>query len=72
MKPSRFVIAVFDDWNAVEGVLASLGEEKIGRFGAVLHTRADNPPMPVVSWLMQDMTELHFAASRRRVRQTRW
>jgi len=70
MKRSQFVIAVFDDWDAVESVLANLGTDKIGRFGALLHMRKDEPPMLAVSWLVQDMTELHFAASRRRVRCT--
>jgi hypothetical protein len=70
MKPSQFVIAVFDDWNAVEGLLASLGSDKIGRFGALLHTRADEPPMQAVSWLVQDMRELHFASSPSHVRCT--
>jgi hypothetical protein len=70
MKRSRFVIAVFDDWDAVEGLLASLGSDKIGRFGALLHARTDDPPMGSVSWLVQDMMELHFAASRRCVRCT--
>jgi hypothetical protein len=70
MKRSQFVIAVFDDWNAVESLLGSLGSDKIGRFGALLHTRADEPPMLAVSWLVQDMTELHFAASHSRVRCT--
>lgn len=70
MKPSQFVIAVFDDWDAVESVVASLGSDKIGRFGALLHTRTDEPPMQAVSWLVEDMTELHFAASHRRVRCT--
>jgi hypothetical protein len=70
MKPSQFVIAVFDDWNAVEGLLVGLGSDKIGRFGALLHTRTDEPPMQAVSWLVQDMTELHFTASRSRLRCT--
>jgi hypothetical protein len=70
MKPSQFVIAVFDDWDAVEGLLASLGSDKIGRFGALLHTRTDEPPMQAVSWLVRDMTELHFAALSSRVRCT--
>jgi hypothetical protein len=70
MKPSQFVIAVFDDWDAVEGLLASLASDKIGRFGALLHTRTDEPPMQAVSWLVQDMTELHFSASRSPVRCT--
>jgi hypothetical protein len=70
MKPSRFVIAVFDDWNAVEGLLASLGIDKIAGFGALLHARTDEPPVQAVSWLVQDMTELQFAASRSRIRCT--
>jgi hypothetical protein len=70
MKPSQFVIAVFDDWDAVKKLLASLESDKVGRFGALLHTRADEPPMPAVSWLVQDMTELHFAPSCSRVRCT--
>jgi hypothetical protein len=70
MKPSQFVIAVFDDWNAVEGLLASLGSDKIGRSGALLHTRPDEPPMQAVSWLVQEITELHFAALRSRIRCT--
>ncbi len=70
MKRSQFVIAVFDDWDAVESLLANLGTNTIGRFGALLHTRADEPPVLAGSWLVQDMTELHFAASPRRVRCT--
>jgi hypothetical protein len=70
MKPSQFVIAVFDDWNAVDSLLASLGSDKIGRFGALLHTRTDEPPMLAVSWLAHDMTELQFGTSRSRIRCT--
>jgi hypothetical protein len=70
MKPSQFVIAVFDDWDAVQRLVASLGSDKIGRFGAVLHTRTHEPTMQAVSWLVQDMTELRFTASRSRVRCT--
>lgn len=70
MKQSQFVIAVFDDWDAVESLLANLESDKIGRIGALLHMRADEPAVLAGSWLLQDMTELHFAASRRRVRCT--
>ena len=51
-------------------LLASLGSEQIGRFGALLHTRGDESPVLAGSWLVQDMTELHFATSPRRVRCT--
>jgi hypothetical protein len=70
MKSARFVIAVFDDWVAVDNLLARLGSDKVGRLGAVLHTRMDEPPMLAAPWLVHDMTELHFAASRSRVRCT--
>jgi hypothetical protein len=70
MKRSQFVIAVFDDWGAVESLLASLGSDRIGPFGALLHARADEPPMLAVSWLVQEMMELRFGASRSRVRCT--
>ena len=70
MKRSHFVIAVFDDWAALESLLANLGSDKIGPFGALLHTREDGPTVLATSWLLQDMTELHFAASRTRVRCT--
>jgi hypothetical protein len=35
---------VFDDWDAVESLLAGLGGDKIGRLGAPL-ARTDEPPM---------------------------
>jgi hypothetical protein len=70
MKRNQFVIAVFDDWGTLESALASLGTERIGRSGALLYTRDDQPPMPVASWLVQDITELHFAARVERVRCT--
>jgi hypothetical protein len=70
MKRSQFVIAVFDDWDAVDNLIARLGSDKIGRFGALLHTRADEPQTQAVSWLVQSMTEVHFAASHGRVRCT--
>ena len=70
MKRSQFVIAVFDDWDALEGVLARLGSERIGRSSALLHTRGDEPPVLAVAWLAQDTTELHFSASSKRARCT--
>ena len=44
MAQDRFLIAVFDEWEAVGRVLADLGPEKIGRAGALLHIRKDEPP----------------------------
>jgi hypothetical protein len=69
MKRNQFVIAVFDDWGSLESALAKLGTERIGRSGALLYTRNDEP-MPAASPLVQDTTELHFAACVERVRCT--
>lgn len=70
MKRSQFVIAVFDDWDALERVLANLGAERIGRSSALLHTREDAPPTLTLSWLAEDTTELHFAPLCKRARCT--
>lgn len=70
MKRSRYLIAMFDDWDALGGVLADLGAERIGSSSALLHTREDEPPLLTASWLVQDMTELPFAAYSHRVRCT--
>jgi hypothetical protein len=70
MKASQFVIAVFDDWSSLERLLARLGGNKIGRLGALLHTRTDEPSIQAASWLAHDMMELRFAASRDRIRCT--
>lgn len=70
MKRSQFVIAVFDDWEALESVLVNLGTKRIGRSSALLHTRDDPPHLPAVSWLVRDMTELRLAPSRQRARCT--
>jgi hypothetical protein len=70
MKRNQYLIAVFDDWDALGSVLADLGAEKMGRSCALLHTRKDEPPILTASWLVQDMTELHFAARIKRVRCT--
>lgn len=70
MQQNRFLIAVFDEWDALGSALADLGLERIGRAGALLHIRKDEPPTLTASWLVQNMAELHFAAFRERVRCT--
>jgi hypothetical protein len=70
MKRSRFVIAAFDDWQALEGVLANLGSERIGQSSALLHAREDERPMLASSWLAQDTMDLRFAAPCKRARCT--
>jgi hypothetical protein len=70
MKQNRFLIAVFDEWDELGSVLADLGVERIGRTGALLHIRKDEPPTLSVSWLLRNMAELHFAAFHESVRYT--
>ena len=70
MAQDRSLIAVFDEWEAVGRVLADLGPEKIGRAGALLHIRKDEPPTLTASWLVQDMAELRFAGFRESMRCT--
>ena len=67
---NRFLIAVFDEWEALRSVLADLGTERIGGAGALLHMRKDEPPTLTASWLVQNMAELRFAALREGVRCT--
>lgn len=62
MKRHQSVVAVFDDWDALEGALADLDAERIGHAGAVLHTRKGEPSISAAAWLVQEMTELRFAA----------
>jgi hypothetical protein len=70
MMQHRLLIAVFDEWQSVASVLADLGTERIGRAGALLHRREDEPSTLTPPWLLHDMAELHFAARRERVRCT--
>jgi hypothetical protein len=70
MKQNQLLIAVFDEWEAVESVLADLGTERIGRSGALLHRRKGEPSTLTPSWLVHDMAELRFAARSERVRCT--
>jgi hypothetical protein len=42
---TQFVVAVFDDWDALHAVLAGLKSDITLRSGAVLHARNDAPPV---------------------------
>jgi hypothetical protein len=59
----QFVIAVFDDWEALHGALISVATHAPLRAGAVLHARNDVPPQVSALALLKEMTHLHFAQS---------
>jgi hypothetical protein len=40
----QFVVAVFDDWDALHAVLVDLEADATMHAGAVLHARKDIPP----------------------------
>jgi hypothetical protein len=57
---SQFVIAVFEDWEALQGVLGDMAGQVLAHFSTVLHARKDNPPPAVSSGFLKEITELHF------------
>ena len=64
---AQFVIAVFDDWNALQAVLKDMSVREFDRFGTLLHAREDDPPPAVRSRLLKEMTQLQFVASKQRI-----
>jgi hypothetical protein len=67
MDRSRFLIAVFDDWDALGRVLSELEAETTDRAAALLHERKDAPADGTAVSLVRHTTELHFSASMQRV-----
>ena len=59
----QFVIAVFDDWDALQTVLEDMAGHGLSRADTVLHARKDNPPQAVSSGLLKEIIELHFERS---------
>ena len=60
---AHFVIAVFDDWDALETVLGDMVKPVSSRSGTVFHARKDKPPLALRSGLLKEVTQLHFARS---------
>jgi hypothetical protein len=60
---AQFVIAVFDDWDALQGILVGMEEHVPMLAGAVVHARKDIPPHASALRLLKEMTDLHFAQS---------
>jgi hypothetical protein len=63
----QFVIAVFDDWEALQTVMGDLRTHELGRADTLLHARADNPPPAVISSLLKEITQLQFRRSNRSI-----
>jgi hypothetical protein len=66
---AQFVIAVFDDWDALQAALQSIAPSNL--VGTVLHGRKDNGPATTGLGQPDDVVELHFAHSKQRVCCTR-
>jgi hypothetical protein len=64
---AQFVIAAFDDWDALEAVIETIGIHSPTPWSAVLHARAGTDRPPTHSILLSEMRELHFVQSHQRV-----
>lgn len=73
---SRFVIAVFDEWQNLHAAIEDLSLHGIAPRGAVLFARDDRPNMAqlpgegLISCFLAQTTELPFLSARQRVRCT--
>jgi hypothetical protein len=68
---AQSVIAVFDDWDALQTVLEGIAVHESARSGTVLHGRMDDPPPAVRSGMLNEIMELHFDRSTACIRCTR-
>jgi hypothetical protein len=64
---AQFVVAIFDDWEALHAVLVDLEARATLRSGAVLHARTDIPPHVSTLGLLKEMAQLHFVRSRQHI-----
>jgi hypothetical protein len=64
---SQFVVAVFDDWDALHAILLELESDKAAHPVALLHARRDVPPKVSASSLLEQMIELHFERSHQHI-----
>jgi hypothetical protein len=64
---AQFVIAVFDDWDALHGALVSVAAHAPLSTEVVLLARSDVPPHALASGLLKETTHLHFAQSRQHI-----
>jgi len=64
---AQFVVAVFDDWQALHSVLVDMESRERARSGAVLHARKDIPPQTSALGMLKEMKELHFVHARQHI-----
>jgi hypothetical protein len=73
---SRFVIAVFDEWDGLHAAIEDLNLHGIAPRGAVLFARGDNPDRAqyasreLISCFLAETTELPFLSAKQNVRCT--
>lgn len=68
---AQSVIAVFDDWEALQTVLVDMAAAELDRSSTVLHARTDDPPLALSSGFLKEVVKLHFVPSRQRICCTR-
>ena len=62
---AQFVVAVFDDWEALHAVLVDMQADATVRLGAVLHARKDIPPRAAALGMLKEMAQLPFGPRQR-------
>jgi hypothetical protein len=62
---TQFVVAVFDDWEALHAVLVDMEADATMRSGAVLHARVNVPPCAAALGMLKEMAQLHFGPRQR-------
>ena len=62
---AQFVVAVFDDWEALRAVLVDIEADATSRSGAVLHAREDVPPDAAALGMLKEMAQLQFGPRQR-------
>ena len=62
---AQFVLAVFDDWEALHAVLVDMEADATKRLGAVLHAREDVSPRAATLGMLKEMAQLHFGPRQR-------
>jgi hypothetical protein len=68
---AQFVIAVFDEWEALQAVLEDMSLREFDRFGTLLYARNDDPPPVVLSRLLKEITKLQYEGSKHHICCTR-
>jgi hypothetical protein len=63
----QLVVAVFDDWDALQAILVEIETDMAPRPAAVLHARSDIPVKASAFSSLRQMTELRFERSREQI-----